>query len=211
MFCRLVIIVLLVLADFRVAAATLKGVIIANEIGGSPIADVEVADQAQTTNPVVSDNLGRFTLEFQRRAGDTVDIIVKKDGYLVVNDVQLRLALPTDADATILTIILCKPDDREEMAHLFYRLKSFEAIDESYRKRVKELEDAQQATATELAKLRQERDQAKAAAEKRLQKHWLRTGPARPPSYTRKQNDCLWTERLTKPLSSLTTQNCDVR
>jgi hypothetical protein len=31
---------------------------------------------------------------------------------------------------------------------------------------VKELEDTEQATATELAKLRQERDQAKAAAEK---------------------------------------------
>src|SRR5271165_837140 len=166
MLCRLIIIVLLVLADIRVDAANLKGVIIADEMGGSPIANVQVADQAQTTNPVVSDDLGRFTLEFrQRRAGETVCIIVKKEGYLVVNDVQLQLALPADADATVLTIILCKQGDREEMARRFYRLKSFEAIEEAYKKRLKELEDLQQATAVALAKLQKERHQARAATE----------------------------------------------
>jgi hypothetical protein len=145
---RFVITVLLVLTNFRVVAATLKGVIIANELGGSPIANVKVADKAQTINPVTSDDFGRFTLEFGKRGvGDTVDVIVKKEGYVVVNDVQLQLALPADADAKILTVILCPQGDREEMARLFYRLKSFETIDESYRKRVKELEDTQQATA----------------------------------------------------------------
>ena len=53
--------------------------------------------------------------------------------------------------------------DREEMARRFYRLKSHEAIDETYKKK---FEEAQNATAAELAKLRQERDQAKEAAEK---------------------------------------------
>src|SRR4029077_3376588 len=66
----------------------------------------------------------------------------------------------------VLTIILCKEGDREEMARRFYRLKSFDAIEESYQKRLKELEDTQQATAAALTKLQQERDQAKADAEK---------------------------------------------
>jgi hypothetical protein len=90
MFHCLVIVVLLILASAPVDAAILKGVIFANEMNGSPIANVVVADQAQTTNPSVSDDLGRFTLEFrQRRAGDTVNIIVKKEGYLVVNEILL--------------------------------------------------------------------------------------------------------------------------
>ena len=52
------------------------------------------------------------------------------------------------------------------MARRFYRLKSFDAIEESYQKRLKELEDTQQATAAALAKLQRERDQGKATAEK---------------------------------------------
>ena len=86
----LVIVVLLILASAPVDAAILKGVIFANEMNGAPIANVMVADLAQTTSPSVSDYLGRFTLEFrQRRAGDTVNIIVKKEGYLVVNEILL--------------------------------------------------------------------------------------------------------------------------
>jgi hypothetical protein len=78
---------------------------------------------------------------------------VKQEGYVVVNDVQLQLTLPAKAEDKILTIILCKADDREEMARRYYRLKSFDAIEESYRKRLKELEDTQQATAAALTKL----------------------------------------------------------
>jgi hypothetical protein len=160
-------------------------------------------------------------------------VIVKKDGYVVVNDLQLDLALPADAGANTLQIILCKEGDREEMALRFYglkiteidesyrrhvdglqeslqakeeevrrltqelnetraakavvleklqqrqeeidheelarrlyRLKSFDAIEEIYRKHVKELQDKYQADAEALTKLEQERDQAKATAEK---------------------------------------------
>jgi tetratricopeptide (TPR) repeat protein len=161
---RLLILALLVLAELPVdAATTLKGVILANEVGGSPIADVPVV--ADGANPTVSESLGRFTLEFpQKSPGDTVRVIVKKEGYVVVNDVQLETVLP--ADAAPLTVILAKEGDREEMARRFYRLKSFGAIEESYQKRLKELEDSRQATAAALTKLQQERDQANAAAEK---------------------------------------------
>ena len=52
------------------------------------------------------------------------------------------------------------------MARRFYRRKSFDVIEETYQKKVKELEDAQQADSSSIEKLRQERDQANAAAEK---------------------------------------------
>ena len=166
MLYRLLIIVLLVLAKMPVDAATLKGVILANELSGSPSENVAV-DAISGTNLTVSDLSGKFTLEFpQRRIGDTVRIIVKKEGYVVVNDVQLETVLPADADAAPLTIILCKQADREEMARRFYRLKSFDVIEETYQRKVRELEKAHQADATALASLQKERDQAKAAAEK---------------------------------------------
>jgi hypothetical protein len=125
MFCRLVIIVLLVLADLRVHAAALKGVILANEVGGSPMANVLVA--ADGTNQTVSDAWGRFALEFPRKIpGDPVHLIVKKEGYVVVNDIQLLDAtIPANPDAKLLTIVLSKADDREEMARRFYGLQNF--------------------------------------------------------------------------------------
>src|SRR5208283_3548846 len=161
MLYRLLIIVLLVLAKMSVNAATLKGVILANELSGSPSENVGV-DAISGTNLTISDLSGKFTLEFpQRRIGDTVRIIVKKEGYVVVNDVQLETVLPADADATPLTIILCEEADREEMARRFYRLKSFDVIEETYQRKVRELEETHQADATALASLQKERDQAK--------------------------------------------------
>ena len=144
MFSRLSIIFLPVLADLPVNAETLKsailkGVILANELSGSPIENVEV-DATSGTNHTTSDSSGKFTLEFpQRHAGDTVHIIVKKEGSVVVNDVQLQLALPTDPDAAPLIVIVAKEADREEMARRFYRLKSFEVFEETYKRQVKGL------------------------------------------------------------------------
>jgi hypothetical protein len=125
MLCRLVIIVLLVLVDLRVHAATLKGVILENELSGPPMPNVVVA--ALGANPTASDSLGQFILDFgpRRRAGDRVRIIVKKEGYVVVNDVQLETVLPAEADATPLTVILAKEGDREEMVRRLYGLPSF--------------------------------------------------------------------------------------
>jgi tetratricopeptide (TPR) repeat protein len=163
---RFLVIVFLVLAKVPLDAATLKGVILANELSGSPMENVGV-NAVSGTNLTTSDLFGKFTLEFpQRHIGDTVHIIVKKEGYVVVNDVQLETVLTADADAAPLTVILAKEGDREQMARRFYWLKSFEAIKESYQKRLKELEDTRQATAAALTKLQQERDQTKESAEK---------------------------------------------
>ena len=162
----LVIFVLLVAEESPVEAAALKGVILENELSGPPLENVGV-DAISGTNRTASDSSGKFTLRFpQRGGGEIVRVIVEKAGYVVVNDVQLQLAIPADADAVPLIVILAKEVDREEMARRFYRLKSFEAIEETYKRRVKELEEAHQADSSSLEKLRQERDQANAAAEK---------------------------------------------
>jgi tetratricopeptide (TPR) repeat protein len=165
MLCRSVSVAIFVFAVLRADAAALKGMICANEMRGEPMANVPVA--ADGANATTSDSFGKFTLEFPRKnPGDPVEVIPKWEGYLPVNDVQLQLELPARAEDKLLTIILCRESDREEMARRFYRLKSFDAVEETYRKRVKELEDRQQGTAPALAKLQQERDQAKAIAEK---------------------------------------------
>ena len=92
--------------------------------------------------------------------------MVNKEGYVVVNELQLDLALLVDPNARPLRIILCKKADREEMARRFYRLKSFEVVEETYQRQVKGLDAMQPATAITMDKLQQERDQAKAYAQK---------------------------------------------
>ena len=166
MLTRLFIVSLLLLTNSPLNAATLKGVILVNELSGSPIENVEV-DTPSGAKHTESDSSGRFTLEFpQRRVGDLVRVLVKKEGYVVVNGVQLQSRILADADAKPLIIILAKEADLEEMAHRFYRLKSFEAIEETYKKRFEELQSKHIADAAAIAELKQERNQAKAAAEK---------------------------------------------
>ena len=160
-----IILAMMVVVPKIQAAAGLRGVVLANELGGPPMGNVEVSAIAGNPNNTGAD--GRFTFTFpNKKAGDTVRLIVRKEGCAVVNDIQLELTLPADPEERPATILLCKEGDREEMARRFYRLKSLEAIEETYKKK---FEEAQNASAAELAKLRQERDQAKEAAEKAAQ------------------------------------------
>jgi hypothetical protein len=147
-------------------AATLRGLILANELGSAPLSNVEIS-AVTDANASVTDDQGRFHLEFATRLpGDMVQVVVRKSGYVVVNDFQLRLALPRDPDAEPVTLLVCKEAAREEMARRFYRLKSFQAIEARYLQQLKELQAGGEARAAELAKLTGERDQAKTAAEK---------------------------------------------
>jgi tetratricopeptide (TPR) repeat protein len=147
-------------------ASKLKGVVRSNELGGPPLRDVAVSAVAGA-NATVTDAFGTFTLEFpNKQPGETILLIVQKEGFEVVNDIQLELSLPTDADAKPVTILLCKVGNREEMARRFYRLKSLEAVEESYRTRLEELQQAQQGSSRAIAELKQERDEARTAAEK---------------------------------------------
>src|SRR5436309_3490577 len=158
-----IILVMVVVVPKIQADATLRGLVLANEKGGPPMENVVVSAVAGNTNN--TDSNGKFTLFFpNKNPGDTVHLIVGNDpGYLVVNEIQLEWTLPSNPDERPSIFYLCKEGDREEMARRFYTLKSLEAIDETYRKK---FEEAQNASAAEVAKLRRERDQAKEAAGK---------------------------------------------
>src|SRR6266436_3777617 len=163
---RLIIVLALWALNITVRGkAILNGIIHENEASGALMANVPVS--AEGANPTKSDSFGQFNLTFpNKNAGDPAQVLLNKVGYVVVNDVQLEVSLPADPDAKKLIIILSLPELREENAALFYRLKSFEAIEVTYNKKLKALEEAQQADATALANLQKERDQARAAAEK---------------------------------------------
>jgi hypothetical protein len=93
-----------------------------------------------------------------------------------------------------LQIIICKEADREEMARRFYQLKGNEGIEATYQQRLKALEDENKSDATTIAKLQEERDQPKAAAEKaaaELAKNERGQGS----ECTRRHKDCFWLER----------------
>ena len=72
------------------------------------MANVQVA--AFEGNPDISDSSGMFTLEFPRKhPGDSVRIIVNKDGNEVVNQHETsEVTLPSPVESGIVTILLCK-------------------------------------------------------------------------------------------------------
>ena len=135
------------------AAATLKGLLVRNEIGGAPVTGASVG--ADGANPSVSTPLGAFTLEFPaKKAGDRVKVTVGKDGMLVVNWVQLDAVLPADpGGSNVLTLILAREGEREEMARRFFRLRSYAEIEANYRRLIDEGKQ-------DRARLQRERDEA---------------------------------------------------
>src|SRR6266478_2760989 len=157
-----IILALLTVVSKAKADAVLRGVVLSNELGGPPIGNVEVS--AVGANPNNTDASGSFTFTFpSKKPGETVRLIVRKQGYVVVNEIQLEVTLPADPQERPAILLLCKEGDREEMARRFYRLKLVAGADETYKK------EAQHADPAELGKLQQERDQAKKAADKRAE------------------------------------------
>jgi len=98
-------------------------------------------------------------------------------------------------------------DDREEMARRFYRLKSFDAIEETYQKKVRELEETHQSDTTALATLQKERDQAKAGAEK-LAEEMAKNQPGQSSELYKKPNGYFWMERSRRQLRYWITTSC---
>jgi hypothetical protein len=132
---------LLVMLAVPLQGATLRGVVLANELGGPPVPNVQLGVSAGAS-PTVSDDQGKFTFELPaKQPGEMVQVTVSRPGHVFVNEIQLRLALPKDADAEPLMVLLCQEENREEMARRFYRLKSFEAIDTTY-ERLKKLSES---------------------------------------------------------------------
>src|SRR4029077_1049072 len=90
-----------------VQGAIIKGTVILNGEGGPGVANVQITDSAHTGGPWASDSDGGFTLDYPNRApGEKVRLGVIKEGYVVVNCVQLDLAPPQAPNATPLLLIL---------------------------------------------------------------------------------------------------------
>jgi tetratricopeptide (TPR) repeat protein len=148
----------------EVQGAMIKGTVILNGEGGQGVVNVLITDSAHTASPTASDSDGGFSLDYPKRApGEKVRLAVTKEGYVVVNWVQLDLALPKDPNVNPLQIIICKEADREDMARRFYQLKGDKAAEDTYQQKLKALEEE---NAVAIARLQEERDQAKASAEK---------------------------------------------
>jgi hypothetical protein len=120
-----------------IPAATLKGIILLNEIGGPPLPNVEITT-ATGANPAATKSNGAFSLDFPAKTpGDTVQLIIRKTGYSVVNKYQLVVTLTSNPDDHLVTLLLCRTPDLEEMARRFYGLKSREAIEREYTERTR--------------------------------------------------------------------------
>ena len=159
---------LIILTAAPAYASMLKGVVVANKLAGGGLDNVEVTVDEAAGNSTITKDGGKFAFAFpEKHAGEIVHVRVSlKEGYAIVNDFQLECTILADPDAKLLTIIVCREVDREELARFFYRLKSDEAIEATYQKKLKALEEAHQTDLEAAAKLKEERDQAKAAAEK---------------------------------------------
>jgi hypothetical protein len=68
-----------------------------NTVRGALMADVPVS--AQGANPTASDSFGQFTLQFpHKRIGEAVQVLLRKDRYVVVNDVQSEVSFPANPE-----------------------------------------------------------------------------------------------------------------
>ncbi len=145
-------------------AGRLKGLVVVNQVGGTPAVGVQVA--AAGANATATKSLGEFELGFPgKQPGELVRVVIKREGWVVVNDLQLERELPRDPDQRVLVVLICKEGEREQWAQQFYRLKGREAVEGVYRRKLQELEQSHTAGAAERERLRGERDQALAQAE----------------------------------------------
>lgn len=145
-------------------SGTLKGVVLANELGGRPAPHVEIS--AIGANPTQTGNDGIFVLTFPNKLpGDAVQIQVSKPGYAVVNFFQLRTYLPRNSDSEPLNILISPEAETENWARKYLRIKAVEPVNEAYEAQVKELQETHRADAITIARLQRERDQAVAVAE----------------------------------------------
>ena len=152
-------------AVFDAQAATLKGLVLADELGGPPLAGVEIA-ATEGDIRAVTDAAGAFVLAFpDKNAGDTVKLIVGREGYEVVNDIQLESPLAEEGESGTLVLLLCRQGNREEMTRRMALLMARQAIEANYRGGLKELEKQKDDALTGLSDLRRRLMQAEASVE----------------------------------------------
>jgi hypothetical protein len=93
-----------------------------------------------------------------------------------VNDVLLDRQLPEPASAHRFEVIVCVSAEREQRQTEFCRLKGNQAVDQTYRTKLAELEGRHAATVQERDRLLHERDEARKQVEE-----WAHQAAARKP------------------------------
>jgi len=145
------------------AAATYKGVVLANDEGGAPQDRVSIsADGANHTET----HDGRFVLVFpNKRPGESARIVIDKPGYVVVNTYLLRVTLPLNSDAEEPVFIICKEAEVDHWRTSFFHIKLQRGVEATYQERLKALSAEDRQNQALLEQLRRERDQARTQAE----------------------------------------------
>jgi hypothetical protein len=83
---------LILVAALPADAGEIKGVVYENEIGGRPMAGVEISSPG--ANPTTTGADGQFRLVFpDMKPGDEVSVFVNKPGYVVVNEIQVETVI----------------------------------------------------------------------------------------------------------------------
>jgi tetratricopeptide (TPR) repeat protein len=166
---------LLWLATPAWADATLRGVVVRDREHGAPMPRVEVT--APGANPVTTGDDGQFVLTFpQGHPGQDISVRVSRAGWEVVNDVLLDRPLPEPGSTHLFEVILCASGEREQRRMEFYRLKGNQAVDQTYRTKLAELEGRHAATVQERDRLLRERDDARKQMDE-----WARQAAQRKP------------------------------
>jgi hypothetical protein len=150
---------LLLLATPAWADAALRGVVVRDHEHGAPMAGVELT--APGANPFTTGNDGQFLLAFPHgHPGQDVSVRVSRAGWEVINAELLDRPLPEAASTHAFEIIVCVGADREQRRMEFYRLKGNQAVEQTYRIKLAELEGTHAATVQERDRLLRERDDA---------------------------------------------------
>lgn len=125
--------------------------------------------------------------------GDTTKVSTVREGWAVVNEIELERELPEDPDRRPLTILVSKAPERQHWALRYYRMRGGEVIEAEYERRLHELQQGRADTAQERENLRRGRDQARLQAD-RLAWKLSEAGPGEPDADVRRA-ETLFLER----------------
>lgn len=148
-----------VFASPALAASTLRGEVRVNESSGALAPNVRV--RADGANPTATDGDGQFLLTFPAlQPGDSVKLEIVRDGWAVVNDIELDRQLPSARSEKKAIVVISKSTDRQRWALTYYRLRANEAVEFFYRRRIEELQRTQKWNEQERIRLLDERNTA---------------------------------------------------
>ncbi len=126
----------------------LKGVIVENEAGGPPIANVQISAQ-DGASAVLSRSNGTFVLLVTKQPGEPLRLILQKPGMVVVNEWEREFNVPKPENARPLTFLLCRKVDLPEMMHRYNRVYVADRAVQKYQKKLEDSEAKRRAVEAE--------------------------------------------------------------